>query len=93
MEKKLSLQAIRKDERARLRQEAYDRRAGIAKRWGRRCLVATAVALLVVAWQDPVLGPAMHMAAADAVHAVDVFFGGDGNASEVVVATLTDMRG
>ena len=93
MRQRASTQTLLKSEKARLRQEAYDRRAGIAKRWGRRCLVATAVALLVVAWQDPVLGPAMHMAAADAVHAVDVFFGGDGNASEVVVATLTDMRG
>jgi hypothetical protein len=93
MENKLSLQAIRKVERARLRQEAYDRRATVAKQWGRRCFFVTAVALLVIAWQDPTLGPVMQTAAADAVHSVDVFFGGDGNAREFVVAALSDMRG
>ncbi|MRU16672.1 hypothetical protein FDP25_14620 [Roseovarius sp. A21] len=93
MENKLSLQAIRKGELARLRQEAYARRAGIAKRWGRRCLFLTAVALLVVAWQDPTLGPVMQTAAADAVHSVDVLFGGDGNARELVVAAMSDIRG
>lgn len=93
MENKLSLQAIRKGELARLRQDAYARRAGVAKRWGRRCLYATALALLVVAWQDPTLGPVMQTAAADAVHSVDILLGGDGNAREVVVAALSDMRG
>jgi len=93
MENKQSLQAIRKGDRARLRQEAYERRATIAKTWGRRCLFLAAVALLVIAWQDPTLGPVMQTAAADAVHSVDVFFGGDGNAREVVVAALSDMRG
>lgn len=93
MENKLSLQAIRKGEQARLRQEAYERRASVAKQWGRRCIFFTAVALLVIAWQDPTLGPVMHSAAAEAVHSVDNFFGGDGNAREVVVAALSDMRG
>jgi hypothetical protein len=93
MENDLSLQAIRAVDRARLRQDAYNRRAAVAKKWGRRCLFGTAVALLVIAWQDPTLGPVMQTAAGDAVHSVDVFFGGDGNARAVVVAALSDMRG
>ncbi|WP_294621165.1 hypothetical protein [uncultured Roseovarius sp.] len=92
MEHRASHQSLRKVEKARLRQEAYLRRARIAKKWGRRCLCLMVVSAGVVAWQDPALGPKIQMAVADAAHAADVYFGGDGNARDMVVAALPDIR-
>jgi len=87
-----SHQPLRKIEKARLRQEAYLRRASLAKKWGRRCLYLMVVSAGVVAWQDPAIGPKMQVAAADAAHAADMYFGGDGNARDMVVAALSDIR-
>ena len=92
MEHKASHHALRTAEKGRLRQEAYLRRARIARKWGRRCLCLMVVSAGVVAWQDPALGPKIQMAAADAAHAADVYLGGDGNARDMVVAALSDIR-
>ena len=92
MQHMISPQALRKTDQARFRQEAYVKRARVAAKWGRRCFYVTALAVLAVAWQDPTLGPMMQQATADAIHTVDVSLGGDGNAREVVLAALSDIR-
>ncbi len=93
MKHRASTQTLLKSEKVRLRQEAYDRRARGAMRWGRRCMFLCLLAGGVAAWQDPNYGPQIKGALADAAHSADVYLGGDGNARDIVLAALSDVRG
>ncbi|WP_306154121.1 hypothetical protein [Roseovarius sp. MMSF_3281] len=93
MRQRASTQTLLKSEKARLRQDAYERRARSAKRWGRRCMYLCLLGGFVAVWQDPGYGPKIKGALADAAHSADVYLGGDGNARQIVLAALTDVPG